>query len=81
MYGSGVGGFENCPFTPNCPILKELMNQQVIVHSSFAPRRFIRIKDDEAFVNNEREGAAIPQIGVANNEGGKNTLTLYESIY
>jgi len=31
----GARGFELCPFTPNCPIFKELQKQRTIVHNLF----------------------------------------------
>jgi hypothetical protein len=31
----GARGFELCPFTPNCPIFKELQKQMSTVHSLF----------------------------------------------
>jgi hypothetical protein len=53
---AGVGGFENCPFTPNCPIFKELKILQDAAHNLFTdsnekplekPFRMIRVSDDE----------------------------------
>jgi len=48
----GARGFELCPFTPNCPIFKELQKQMSIVHSLFTgssekPLRIIRIAEEE----------------------------------
>jgi hypothetical protein len=31
----GARGFELCPFTPNCPIFRELQKQRTDVHTSF----------------------------------------------
>jgi hypothetical protein len=55
---AGVGGFETCPLSPNCPVFKELKNQQAAVHNLFTP--LVRttstsncINDDQVFVNKE----------------------------
>jgi hypothetical protein len=48
----GARGFELCPFTPNCPIFKELQKQKTNVHtlltdSSEKPLRRVRIAEEE----------------------------------
>jgi len=50
---AGVGGFEGCPFTPNCPIYGQLKIQQNTIHNPCTneklkkPFRMIRVADDE----------------------------------
>jgi len=48
----GARGFELCPFTPNCPIFKELQNQRTNVHTLFTdssekPLKIIKTAEEE----------------------------------